>query len=68
MGVFNARDNTVLAMCWKYDRPDARLLRAALDADITAQYLGDAISDDYYDLSEDAVEQVVLELIGSRTR
>lgn len=55
-------------MCWKYDRPDARLLRAALDADITAQYLGDAINDDYYDLSDDAAEQAVLELIGSRTR
>ena len=64
----NAVDNPVHALCWKYDRLDARLLRAALDAGITAQDLAEVINDDYYDQADDVAEQVVRELIGRCTR
>jgi hypothetical protein len=64
----NAIDNPVLALCWKYDRLDPRLLRAALDAGVNAEDLADAINDDYYDLADDGVEQALRELIGRCTK
>lgn len=59
----NALDNPALALCWKYDRLEGWLLRAALDAGVTAQELGNHIDDAYYDLDDDAAEQAVRDLL-----
>lgn len=60
----NALDNPALALSWKYDRLDCRLLSAALDAGISAQELGSHIDDAYYDMDDDAAEQIVRGLVG----
>lgn len=59
----NALDNPALALCWKYDRLDGQLLRAALVAGITAQELSSNIDDAYYDLDDEAAEHTIRDLL-----
>lgn len=59
----NALDNPGLALCWKYDRLDDRLLRAALNAGFTTQELGQQIDDAYYDMDDEAAEQALRALM-----
>lgn len=58
----NALDNPARSICWKYDRLDARLLRAALDAGITADELGNLIDDAYYDMDDEGAEATLRSL------
>lgn len=60
--------NPPLALCGKYDRLDPRLLRAALDAGITAQDIGEVIDDAYSDLDDDQAEHAIRGLILDRQR
>lgn len=64
----NALGNPHLALCGKYDRLDPRLLRAALDAGITAQDMGEVIDDAYSDLDDDQAEHTIRGLILDRQR
>lgn len=61
----NAHDNPVLALCWKYDRLDPRLLRAVLNAGITEHEVGVRIDDAYYDMDDAAAEQALRDLLSS---
>jgi hypothetical protein len=63
----NAYDNPGLALCWKYDRLDTRLLRLALDAGISTQQLGQLIDDDYYDMNDEAAEQSLRGLVATHS-
>lgn len=57
----NVLDNPVTALCWKYDRLDPRLIRAALDAGMTAEQVSNLVDDDYYDYDDAAAEYAVRE-------
>lgn len=53
----NAIDNPLMALANRYDRLNAQLLRAALDANITASEIDQLLADAYYmDLDDDAAE------------
>lgn len=61
----NAIDNPVLAVANKYDRLDARLIRAAIDSGLTAEQVDGLVSDAYYfDLDDIAAEQALREAMA----
>jgi hypothetical protein len=61
----NAIDNPVLAVANKYDRLDARLIRTAVDSNLTAAQIDELIADAYYfDLDDESAEQSLRDAIG----
>lgn len=63
----NAQDNPALAMAYKYDRLDAGLLRAALDANVSAREIDELVADAYYmDMDDSAAESALRQAISTQ--
>ncbi|MDI3187586.1 hypothetical protein [Pseudomonas paracarnis] len=63
----NAQDNPALAIAYKYDRLDAGLLRAALDANVSAREIDELVADAYYmDMDDSAAESALRQAISTQ--
>lgn len=61
----NAHDHPLMALCWKYDRLEPRLLRQAWEAGHSDQAIGSQIDDAYYDRDDEAAEQALRCLLST---
>lgn len=64
----NAIDNPVMALSYKYDRIEKKLIEALIESNISEEYLSNMIDDHYYDYDDDTVVDVINEILTKSSK